>query len=191
MIQAMNDQKRKIHPHKFTLWVAIGSILMMFAGLTSAYIVKRSQASWLMLEIPVVFWYSTAAILASSVTVQLSLKALKAREMITYRRWLMITAVLGVLFLVLQIVGFKQFGANDIRLVGAGSNASYSFLLAISGLHGLHVLGGVIALVVIAIMALRTTTRNYNTIPLEVAATYWHFVDALWIYLFIFFTWMK
>jgi cytochrome c oxidase subunit 3 len=191
MIQAMNDQKRKIHPHKFTLWVAIGSILMMFAGLTSAYIVKRSQASWLMLEIPVIFWYSTAAILASSVTVQLSLKALKAREMMAYKRWLMITAVLGVLFLVLQIVGFKQFGANDIRLIGAGSNASYSFLLAISGLHGLHVLGGVIALVVIAIMALRTTTRNYNTIPLEVAATYWHFVDALWIYLFIFFNWMK
>jgi cytochrome c oxidase subunit 3 len=191
MIQAMNDQKRKIHPHKFTLWVAIGSILMMFAGLTSAYIVKRSQASWLMLEIPVIFWYSTAAILASSLTVQLSLKSLKAREMMAYKRWLMITAVLGVLFLVLQIVGFKQFGANDIRLIGAGSNASYSFLLAISGLHGLHVLGGVIALVVIAIMALRTTTRNYNTIPLEVAATYWHFVDALWIYLFIFFNWMK
>lgn len=191
MIQAMNDQKRKIHPHKFTLWVAIGSILMMFAGLTSAYIVKRSQASWLMLEIPVIFWYSTAAILASSLTVQLSLKSLKAREMMAYKRWLMITAVLGVLFLVLQIVGFKQFGANDIRLIGAGSNASYSFLLAISGLHGLHVLGGVIALVVIAIMALRTATRNYNTIPLEVAATYWHFVDALWIYLFIFFNWMK
>jgi cytochrome c oxidase subunit 3 len=191
MIQAMNDQKRKIHPHKFTLWVAIGSILMMFAGLTSAYIVKRSQASWLMLEIPVIFWYSTAAILASSVTVQLSLKALKAREMMAYKRWLMITAVLGVLFLVLQIVGFKQFGANDIRLIGAGSNASYSFLLAISGLHGLHVLGGVIALVVIAIQALRVATRNYNTVPLEVAATYWHFVDALWIYLFIFFNWMK
>ncbi len=191
MIQAMNDQKRKIHPHKFTLWVAIGSILMMFAGLTSAYIVKRSQASWLMLEIPVIFWYSTAAILASSVTVQLSLKALKAREMMAYKRWLMITAVLGVLFLVLQIVGFKQFGANDIRLIGAGSNASYSFLLAISGLHGLHVLGGVIALVVIAIQALRVSTRNYNTVPLEVAATYWHFVDALWIYLFIFFNWMK
>ena len=191
MIQAMNDQKRKIHPHKFTLWVAIGSILMMFAGLTSAYIVKRSQASWLMLEIPVVFWYSTAAILASSVTIQLSLKALKAREMMAYKRWLMITAVLGVLFLVLQIVGFKQFGANDIRLIGAGSNASYSFLLAISGLHGLHVLGGVIALVVFAIQAFRVATRNYNTVPLEVAATYWHFVDALWIYLFIFFNWMK
>ncbi|MEY3576827.1 MAG: hypothetical protein RL394_409 [Bacteroidota bacterium] len=191
MNQVISEQKRKIHPHKFTLWVAIGSILMMFAGLTSAYIVKRSQASWLMIEIPMMFWYSTATILASSVTVQLALKALKKREIINYRRLLVVTAVLGVLFIVLQIVGFRQFAAQDIRLVGAGSNASYSFLLAISGLHGLHVLGGVVALVVIAIRALNSSTRNYSSVPLEIAATYWHFVDALWIYLFIFFTWMK
>ena len=191
MSEAISEQKRKIHPHKFTLWVAIGSILMMFAGLTSAYIVKRSQASWLMIEIPMMFWYSTATILASSVTVQLALKALKKREMINYRRLLAVTAVLGVLFIVLQIVGFGQFAAQDIRLVGAGSNASYSFLLAISGLHGIHVLGGVVALVVIAIRALNSSTRSYSSVPLEIAATYWHFVDALWIYLFIFFTWMK
>ena len=191
MNQVISEQKRKIHPHKFTLWVAIGSILMMFAGLTSAYIVKRSQASWLMIEIPMMFWYSTATILASSVTVQLALKALKKREMINYKRLLVVTAVLGVLFIVLQIAGFRQFAAQDIRLVGAGSNASYSFLLAISGLHGLHVLGGVVALVVIAIRALNSSTRNYSSVPLEIAATYWHFVDALWIYLFIFFTWMK
>ncbi|MCF8214089.1 MAG: cytochrome c oxidase subunit 3 [Chitinophagaceae bacterium] len=191
MNQVISEQKRKIHPHKFTLWVAIGSILMMFAGLTSAYIVKRSQASWLMIEIPMMFWYSTATILASSVTVQLALKALKKREMINYRRLLVVTAVLGVLFIVLQIVGFRQFAAQDIRLVGAGSNASYSFLLAISGIHGVHVLGGVVALVVIAIRALNSSTRSYSSLPLEIAATYWHFVDALWIYLFIFFTWMK
>ncbi len=191
MIEAMSEQKRKIHPHKFTLWVAIGSILMMFAGLTSAYIVKRSQASWLMIEIPVMFWYSTATILASSVTVQLALKALKKREMINYKRLLVVTAVLGVLFIVLQVAGFRQFAAQDIRLVGAGSNASYSFLLAISGLHGIHVLGGVVALAVIAIRALNSSTRSYSSVPLEIAATYWHFVDALWIYLFIFFTWMK
>ena len=133
----------------------------------------------------------TATILASSVTVQLSLQKLKQREMVAYRRWLAITADLGVLFLVLQIAGFMQFGELDIRLVGAGSNASYSFLLAISGLHGLHVLGGVIALVVIAIKAMSTTNRNYSSVPLEIAATYWHFVDILWIYLFIFFNWMK
>ncbi|MEN9884255.1 MAG: hypothetical protein RLZZ420_1472 [Bacteroidota bacterium] len=187
----MTDYNRKIHPHKFTLWIAIGSILMMFAGLTSAYIVKRSQASWIMLEIPVIFWYSTGAILASSVSVHLSLKALRNREMQNYQRMLGITALLGVLFLLLQVVGFSQFEAKDIRLIGAGSNASYSFLLAISGLHGLHVLGGVVALVVLAIRAFNTKLRTYNTIPLEVTATYWHFVDILWIYLFIFFNWMK
>ena len=191
MSQVISEQKRKIHPHKFTLWVAIGSILMMFAGLTSAYIVKRSQASWLMIEIPMMFWYSTATILVSSVTVQLALKALKKREMINYRRLLVVTAVLGVLFVVLQVAGFSQFAAQDIRLVGAGSNASYSFLLVISCLHAIHVLGGVVALVVIAIRALNSYTRSYSTVPLEIAATYWHFVDALWIYLFIFFTWMK
>jgi cytochrome c oxidase subunit 3 len=187
----MTEQRKKIHPHKFTLWVAIGSILMMFAGLTSAYIVKRSQASWLMLEIPTLFWYSTVVILASSVTVQLSLRAMKGKELSNYRKWLVVTAVLGVLFLALQIAGFMQFEAKDIRLVGAGSNASYSFLLAISGLHGLHVLGGVIALVVITIRAVSSSVRNYNTVPLEIVATYWHFVDLLWIYLFIFFNWMK
>jgi len=191
MTGAMIEQRKKIHPHKFTMWVAIGSILMMFAGLTSAYIVKRSQASWLMLEIPTIFWYSTVAILASSVTVHLALRAMKQRELMTYRRLLVVTAVLGVLFLVLQIAGFMQFEARDIRLVGAGSNASYSFLLAISGLHGLHVLGGVIALVVITIRAISSSVRNYNTVPLEIVATYWHFVDLLWIYLFIFFNWMK
>jgi cytochrome c oxidase subunit 3 len=191
MSEVISEQKRKIHPHKFTLWVAIGSILMMFAGLTSAYIVKRSQASWLMIEIPMMFWYSTATILASSVTVQLALKALKKREMINYKRLLVVTAVLGVLFIVLQIAGFRQFAAQDIRLVGAGSNASYSFLLAISGLHGIHVLGGVVALAVTVIRALNSSTKSYSTVPLEIVATYWHFVDALWIYLFIFFTWMK
>jgi len=79
MLHVISDQQRKIHPHKFTLWVAIGSILMMFAGLTSAYIVKRSQANWLMLEIPLVFWFSTVTILLSSVTVHLALKGIKQR----------------------------------------------------------------------------------------------------------------
>jgi cytochrome c oxidase subunit 3 len=191
MAQTISDQKKRMHPHKFTMWVAIGSILMMFAGLTSAYIVKRSQAGWIMLEIPVVFWYSTIAILLSSLMIHLSLKSLRQRDMKAYRNWLVLTAVFGVLFLVLQVIGFKAFGEMDIRLVGAGSNASHSFLLAISGLHGLHVLGGVIALVVMAIRAVLTSTRNYNTVPLEVVSTYWHFVDLLWIYLFIFFNWMR
>ena len=191
MNEIVTDQNRRIHPHKFTMWVAIGSILMMFAGLTSAYIVKRSQVNWLMIEVPIIFWFSTLTILSSSATIHLSLKSLRDKRMVEYRRWLVVTAVLGVLFIISQIIGFVQFGKQDIRIIGAGSNASYSFLFAISSLHGLHVLGGVIALLVIAIRAVSISKRNYSTLPLEITATYWHFVDALWIYLFIFFNWMK
>ena len=191
MDNVMSVQRNKIHPHKFTLWVAIGSIIMMFAGLTSAYIVKRSQANWVMLEIPKIFWLSTITILLSSVTVQLAVRAFRERNMILYRRMLSATAILGTAFLVMQVLGFLQYKALDIRLIGAGSNASYSFLLAIASLHALHVFGGVIALMIIARNALGIRRRSYSSVPVEVIATYWHFVDILWIYLILFFSWMK
>lgn len=185
------QQRKKIHPYKFTLWVGIGSIVMMFAGLTSAYIVKRSQANWAMLEIPKFFWFSTITILVSSLTLILAARAFKERNMQKYRMLLWITAVLGAIFMVLQILGFASFASQDIRLVGAGSNASYSFLLAIASLHALHVLGGVIALIVITLKTLSKKERNYSSVPIEVMATYWHFVDLLWIYLFVFFLMMR
>ena len=188
---SVEQQRKKIHPHKFTLWVAIGSIVMMFAGLTSAYIVKRSQANWALVEMPMIFWFSTGEILLSSLTIYMAQKAFGNREMRKYRQLLGITAALGVVFLILQIIGFASYEQQDIRLTGAGSNASYSFLLAIASLHGVHVLGGVIALVVIYLRALSTKSRNYSAVPIDVAATYWHFVDLLWIYLFIFFSLMK
>lgn len=191
MAQAMEVQRKKIHPHKFTLWVAIGSMIMMFAGLTSAYIVKRSQANWVMVEIPWMFWLSTATILLSSFTMHLALKAFKERRMPWYRRLMVLTAILGIAFLALQVAGFQAYRAMDIRLVGAGSNASHSFLLAIAGMHGLHVLGGVIALSVMAVKAISSRKRSYDSVPVEVVATYWHFVDILWIYLVLFFNWMR
>src|SRR5882762_788558 len=91
----VNEQRKKIHPHKFTLWVALGSIVMMFAGLTSAYIVKRDQPNWTTFFIPRAFWYSTAVILVSSLTVQMALKAFKDREMVHYRNLITLTTVLG------------------------------------------------------------------------------------------------
>lgn len=187
----MSDQRSKIHPHKFTLWVAIGSILMMFAGLTSAYIVKRAQASWALLEIPMVFWVSTVVILISSGTIYLAQKAFKQRDFQKYRSLLRLTALLGLAFVILQVVGFMQFGKQDIKLIGAGSNASYSFLLAIASLHALHLIGGVIALFVIYAKAKSTSVKIYSSVPIEVVSTYWHFVDLLWLYLIIFFSVMK
>jgi cytochrome c oxidase subunit 3 len=102
------EQKRKIHPHKFTLWVGIASIVMMFAGLTSAYIVKKSQANWVTFDLPKVFWYSTIVIIASSITLWMAQNAFKQREMVKYKNLVVGTLVLGVLFIVLQIVGFDQ-----------------------------------------------------------------------------------
>lgn len=177
------EQRKKIHPHKFTLWVGIGSLMMMFAGLTSAYIVKRNQANWQSFDLPQLFWYSTIAIFLSSVTIYLAEKAFKQRDMKKYRQLLTATVMLGVLFMVLQALGFQQLWAKGITLQ---ANVSYSFLYVIVGLHAAHVFGGVIALVVLFAKAFSVKTRNYNSVPVELVSTYWHFVDVLWIYLLIF-----
>ncbi len=95
----VSDQRKKIHPHKFALWVAMASIIMMFAGLTSAYIVKREQPNWTSFKVPIAFWYSTAVILASSVTIQMALRAFKQRNRIQYRKLVSVTMVLGLAFI--------------------------------------------------------------------------------------------
>ncbi|MBV9986861.1 MAG: heme-copper oxidase subunit III [Chitinophagaceae bacterium] len=190
MAAVQSNETRRIHPHKFTLWVAIGSIVMMFAALTSAYIVKKNQANWLEFDLPRVFWYSSFTILLSSVTMHLALKAFKAREMGRYRTLITVTAALGLLFITLQYFGFRDLELRNIALTGPRSNSAASFLFVITGLHMLHVLGGVIALLVIFIRAYSSRVKNYSALPVEMAATYWHFVDVLWIYLFIFYNWI-
>ncbi len=190
MTTVQTKEPQKIHPHKFTLWVGMGSIVMMFAALTSAYIVKKNQSSWLEFDLPKIFWYSTFVLLASSVTMQLSIKSFKAREMGRYRTLITVTTVLGLLFIAMQVLGFRSLELKNIALTGAKSNSAASFLFVITGLHMLHVLGGVIALLVIFIRAYSAKRKNYSALPIELAGTYWHFVDAIWIYLFIFYNWI-
>ena len=175
--------KNKLHPHKFTLWVGIGSILMMFAGLTSAYVVKRNQANWISFEIPLMFWVSTAAIILSSISLYLAAKSFKERGMSRYRMLMTVTLGLGVLFILLQVIGFKQLWNQGLTLQ---TNVAYSFLYVIVGLHALHVIGGIIALIVMSLKAFSVKTRSYSSIPVELISTYWHFVDILWVYLLIF-----
>ncbi|GEO09628.1 cytochrome c oxidase subunit 3 [Segetibacter aerophilus] len=189
MMATVSDQQRKrIHPHKFSLWVGMASILMMFAGFTSAYIVKRNDGNnWLEFTLPPVFWYSTVVILLSSLTIFLATKAFKDRNMARYRVLITITAALGVLFTVLQWTGFEYLQNHGVKLIGSNSNPAGSFLGVITGVHMLHVLGGVVVLIVLFARAYNSRKKNYSTVPIEVASTYWHFVDAIWIYLFIFF----
>lgn len=189
IMSAQSADSNRLHPHKFTLWVGIGAIIMMFAALTSAYIVRHAQQNWLEFSMPKVFWYSTIVILASSISMHLAVKAFSARERLRYRLLLGITAVLGVLFAVLQVAGFYDLYARGIQIVGEGSNPSASFLGVITGLHVVHVLGGVVALLVIFIRAYSTRVKSYNSVPIEIMSVYWHFVDILWIYLFVFLNW--
>ena len=183
MSTVLMEQRNKIHPHKFTLWVGIGSMLMMFAGLTSAYIVKRNQANWVSFQLPAAFWYSTAAIIISSICIHLAGKAFREREMSRYRILVAVTLGLGVAFVLLQLVGFRQLWNSGVTFTG---NVSYSFLYVIVGIHAVHVLGGIVALIVLSLKAFSTKIRNYSTVPVELMSTYWHFVDLLWIYLLVF-----
>lgn len=177
-------EKRKIHPQKFAMWLAICSIIMMFAGLTSAYIVRQSQGNWVYYKLPSLFYVSTAVIALSSVTMYLGTRAFKSRAIPKFRSLITLTLVLGVIFAICQYIGFQQLYANNIKIDG---NPSESFLFIIAGLHLLHIIGGIIALLIVFFRAFRTSVKVYDATGLEIIGTYWHFVDVLWIYLFVFF----
>ena len=188
IVVSSQAQRKKIHPHKFTLWVAIGSIVMMFAGLTSAYIVKREQPNWTSFDMPRVFWYSTVVMVISSILIQLALKSFKDRELARYRGLVVTTLIFGLVFILLQWIGFRQIWDSGVTLKGSGAA---QFLYIIFGLHAFHVLGGVVALILMFVRAFNRKYRSYNVVPVEIAATYWHFVDLLWVYLFVFFLWIQ
>jgi cytochrome c oxidase subunit 3 len=183
-LKSVVDQNKKIHPHKFILWVGIGSIIMMFAGLTSAYIVKREQPGWTSYTTPIAFYYSSAVMLISSLTIYLAGKSFLERRIVRYKKLVAATAILGMIFILLQYLGFRHLWLTGTTLHGSGAG---QFLYIIAGLHALHVFGGVIALLTLWIKSRNTRIRSYNAVPVDVVSTYWHFVDLLWIYLFIFF----
>jgi cytochrome c oxidase subunit III len=177
-------QRKKIHPHKFALWVAMASIIMMFAGLTSAYLVKSGTATWTEVKTPYWFWYSTGVLLISSVTIQAALRAMKQRDMKQYRMLLLATLVLGLVFVFLQYTGFMWLWDRGVKMEGSGQG---QFLYIIFGLHALHVIGGIIALTVMLFRQYFGKIISYDTSSMDVMSTYWHFVDLLWIYLLVFF----
>lgn len=180
-------QKNRIHPHKFTLWVGIGSIVMMFAGLTSAYIVKSGQPGWNEVQTPKIFIFSTLVLLLSSGTLQLAIHSFRQREMARFRGLLLTTLLLGIAFVVMQWIGFEWLWKNGVHWDGAGQG---QFLYIIFGLHAVHVAGGIVALLIMTLKQYFGATKIYTVTPFEVMGTYWHFVDLLWIYLLVFFIWM-
>lgn len=174
---------RKVNPQKFAMWFAIGSITLTFAGFTSAYLVRQGQGMWEAFEMPAIFYYSTVAILISSLTYLLGLKAFKKEQYGNYNIMMLLTLALGITFMVLQFMGFKELYAQNIRING---NVSNSFFFVIAGAHLLHILGGVVALIIVLIRNAVIVKEKRKVIGLEILGTYWHFIDILWLYLFIF-----
>jgi cytochrome c oxidase subunit 3 len=174
------------------MWIAIASICMMFAGWTSAFVVRNAQGNWLLFDLPHTFTFSTVVILASSLTMHLSLSAFRKRDMTRYKAFISITAFLGVLFMILQLLGYKQMHSSGITLASNHEGVSGSFIYLISGVHLLHMLGGVIALVItFLVVNFRRNKKVYSSTGIEILSTYWHFVDVLWIYLFLFFLYFQ
>ena len=173
--------------YRIGVWVAIGSILMLFVALTSAYIVRSASSNdWQPIAMPKVLWLSTALILISSMTMEVSRRSLKQQRDKRYGRWLIMTVALGLAFLATQLFAWRQLVRQGVYLA---SNPYNSFFYLFTAAHGLHLLGGILAL---AYLLLRTT-RKRNTVEGELrrvgaadaATVYWHFMDGLWVGLFV------
>lgn len=172
-----------VNPKKFILWLFIVSIIMIFASLTSAYLVRKAEGNWLEFEMPPLFWYSTAVLLVSSLTMHVAYWLAKKDKLTGLRIAISITFVLGLAFLVMQFLGWGQLVDRNVYLVG---NPSGSFLYIMSGLHGAHLISGLIVLIFALVAAFRMKIHATSLLQMQIATTYWHFLDGLWLYLFVF-----
>jgi len=163
--------------------VGLGGILMFFMALVSAYIVRKDipNSGWHPLAVPRILWLNTAVLIATSFTLSHARKLFKANDQQGFRHWWSVTTILGVFFLVGQVIAWQQLRAAGLFLA---TNPSSSFFYVFTAAHGLHLLGGVLAL---AWILFRPTHRLTQGTATEVAAMYWHFMDGLWVFLFLLF----
>jgi cytochrome c oxidase subunit III len=185
-MEAIFENKRnKIHPWKFALWLGCGSITMMFAAWTSAYVVRQAAGNWLEFKLPNVFFVSTIVILLSSLTMQASYLAFKKEQEKPYKILLILTAILGIAFVCLQYTGWIALKNIGVPL---RTNPSGDFVYVFTSFHAAHVLGGigVLAVALTHAFALKFKPTPKRKLRFELSLTYWHFVDLLWIYLLVF-----
>lgn len=172
-----------MHPKKFAMWLFVASVGMLFASLTSAYIVRQAEGNWLYFDLPATLYWTTAVILVSSVTMQMAYWAAKKDLLERVKVLVVITMGLGLVFLVGQWMAWLDLVNHSIHLVG---NPSGSFLYIITGLHGLHIISALVYLVIVLVSAYRFKIHSRSLAQIEMCTTYWHFLGGLWLYLFIF-----
>lgn len=184
--------EKKARAKKMMLWFGIGSLIMTFAGLTSAFIVSRKREDWLNdFELPQAFVISLVVIVISSITMILAKRAMKQNNVSQTSVWLLITLALGIYFIVSQFTGFSEFVAQGYNFTGPTSNVTISFIYVIAVVHILHVIGALISLVVVIIRNFMNKYSSNNMLGIELAASFWHFVDILWVFLFLFLSFFR
>jgi len=181
MLQEEPEETLSMNPKKFTLWLFIVSILMMFASMTSAYLVRRAEGNWLEFDMPSIFTYSTVVLFISSLSMQWAYMAAKKDNFGTLKIAISITFVFGLAFLVMQFEGWKALVAQNVYFVG---NPAGSFLYVFTGLLAFHLISGLIVLLFALRAAFRQSIHGKELTQIQIANTYWHFLDLLWVYLF-------
>jgi cytochrome c oxidase subunit III len=174
--------------------LGIFSIVMLFGGITSAYVVRHDGGAWFSINLPTQFWISSAVILLSSVTIIVAQWAYSSDKKAMGNAFMASTLILGLLFTYFQWQGWGELVRNGIFLSpadGQGALISGSFIYVLTGLHLLHLLGGLIALFITLIKGFMGKYTSANIHGVKLAAIYWHFLDGLWIYLFLFLTIFK
>jgi len=172
---------------KMMLWFGIISLIMSFAGWTSAFVVSSSRPDWLKdFQLPNAFIISTVVIVISSLSFLLAKKALKGGNRPLTTIWLMVTLILGVVFIFNQFSGFRQIIDLGYNFTGPTSNVTMSYIYLIAVVHILHVAAGLICLLVVIYNHFKQKYNATKMLGFELAATFWHFIDILWVYLFLF-----
>lgn len=177
---------------KMMLWFGIVSLIMGFAGWTSAYIVSSKREDWVSdLDLPSAFYISTAIIVLSSITYLLAKKAVAKDNQKMGTLFLVVTLVLGIAFISFQFVGFSQMLENGYYFTGPTSNIKMSYVFLLAAVHIAHVVAGLISLSVVLVQQLRNKYTPENMLGLELGATFWHFLDFIWVYLILFMYFVK
>ncbi|MFY8008660.1 MAG: cytochrome c oxidase subunit 3 [Flavobacterium sp.] len=192
MMSIDEHQARKARSQKLLLWFAMASMTMMFAGITSAFVVSKSREDWMKdFQFPSAFYFSTLAIVLCSVTFHLAQKAIQQDNRGRVSGLLLVTLGLGIAFVVMQFVGFGQLIEQGYYFTGPESNIATTFLYVIAVVHMAHLAGGIISLLIIIYNHFKQKYNSTQFLGIELGAMYWHFLDFLWICLFLFLYFFK
>ena len=182
-----NINKKNKRAIKMMVWFGIASLFMTFAGFTSAFIVSKSREDWILnFDLPTAFSFSLFIIITSSLSLILARRELLKNNFRSTTIYLTITFVLGVIFIISQFIGFNEIIENGYHFTGPTSTITTSFIFLIAFVHLVHVAAGLLVLLFVIYRNIKRKYSTNNILGFELASIFWHFVDILWIYLFLF-----